>query len=289
MLLEMLTSFCAGGPVSGSSRRAEGEREAAVAATSMGEGAGGGGGGGGGGFGGGTWDDDAPGWAAAATGVELRSAEAVVAAAARMRSSSVRFRLSFTRSDRDLAARKWLKEEVDRVITRMQVGGFVNPGHFKIIYCTLQHRIKIRLYVVYLKRHLQTTKCCQNLLKNERTLCQCGEEDLPSVLVGQGRRGDRRVQRRGRRGRPAAARGRRGRRAVGIRRRQGSLRGRGEGGGGLELHEGDVEDLGDEALLLLQRPRNLHVLPPQLLCNYYRHYFQILSMGVVKSEIHIPE
>ena len=56
MLLEMLTSFCAGGPVSGSSRRAEGERDAAA---SMGDGAGGGGGGGGGGFGG-TWDD-APG------------------------------------------------------------------------------------------------------------------------------------------------------------------------------------------------------------------------------------
>ena len=60
MLLEMLTSFCAGGPVSGRSRRAEGEREAAAAA-SMGEGAGGGGGGGGGGFEGGTWDDVAPG------------------------------------------------------------------------------------------------------------------------------------------------------------------------------------------------------------------------------------
>ena len=103
MLLEMLTSFCAGGPVSGSSRRAEGEGDAAAAAASMGEGAGGGGGGGGG-----TWDD-APGWTAAATGVELRSAGAVVAAAARMRSSSVRFRLSFTRSDSDLAARKRCK------------------------------------------------------------------------------------------------------------------------------------------------------------------------------------
>ena len=51
MLLEMLTSFCAGGPVNGSSRRADVERGAAAAAD--GEGAGGGGGGGGGG---GTWD-----------------------------------------------------------------------------------------------------------------------------------------------------------------------------------------------------------------------------------------